>query len=172
MIHRKHLVANKQDLKERYHVNFVFGINLLTLFFFFEYTITCSRFSHRNWSICSCNGVLKQKTWKLMRWMQHHWWTLWYCSWLVLSRQKNIFVDKLQELYIQQLYCIVWKGQDFSLFHSNHSRLSLSLSLYQQCSSSFLSLVNCKKVTFFFFWQLHYFSASLKNIPHSVWRSL
>jgi ABC-type sugar transport system permease subunit len=46
------------------------------------------------------------------------------------------------------VYCFVWKGQDFSLFHSNDSWLSLSL--YQQCSSSFLSFVNCKKVTFFF----------------------
>lgn len=66
------------------------------------------------------------------------------------------------------VYCFVWKGQDFSLFHSNDSWLSLSL---PAMFFEFPFLCELQE-SHIFFWQLHYFSASLKNIPHSVWGSL
>ena len=66
------------------------------------------------------------------------------------------------------VYCFVWKGQDFSLFHSNDSWLSLSL---PAMFFEFPFLCELQE-SHIFFWQLHYFSASLKNISHSVWRSL
>ena len=52
--------------------------------------------------------------------------------------------------------------------------LALSLSLSLSLPAMFFEFpFLCElQESHIFFWQLHYFSASLKNIPHSVWGSL